>query len=115
MIPCIREKIQKEYVDAWIASWEALRIAIHASHDERNKQQATQLMEQAIMLYESFIREASGRTEFVEQAEVFELMPLNGYERLAFIKMRPGQYACYRQLDELFKETKKRAARLRIQ
>ncbi|HEY9571413.1 MAG TPA: hypothetical protein VIR26_10460, partial [Metalysinibacillus sp.] len=58
-------------------------------------------MEKAIAHYEAFIDDS--------------LLPTNGRERLAFIKARPGQYACYRQLDELYKETKKRIARVRIQ
>ncbi|CAM5187085.1 YpoC-like domain-containing protein OS=Lysinibacillus sphaericus OX=1421 GN=LS41612_14865 PE=4 SV=1 [Lysinibacillus sphaericus] len=44
-----------------------------------------------------------------------EVLPINGVERLTFIKTKPGQYARYRQIDELFKETKKRTARLRLQ
>lgn len=114
MIPFRADRIQKELVDAWYTKWEALCEQIHASHEARDGQ-ALQLMEQGIRLFESFIIEGSakGENETIH-FEQLELMPLNGSERLAFIKMRPSQYACYRQLDELFKETKKRAARLRL-
>lgn len=114
MIPFQMEHIQKEHVESWFAKWEQLREAIHASHDARDGQ-AQQLMEQGIQLFESFIIQGSETDlQEIDGTEEFELMPLNGMERLQFIKMRPGQYACYRQLDELFKETKKRMARLRI-
>lgn len=114
MIPCRAERIQKESVDTWYAKWEALCEQIHASHEVRDGQ-ARELMAQGITLFEMFMIEGSmidGNEEV--PFEQLELMPLNGSERLAFIKKRPDQYACYRQLDELFKETKKRAARLRL-
>jgi len=76
---------------------------IHAAHDARNGE-AKGLMDMAILLFERLVQEVGD-----------EVLPINGVERLTFIKAKPGQYACYRQLDELFKETKKRAARLRLQ
>ena len=97
------EGIAKEKMDAWFAEWQELESKIHVAHDARNGE-AKVLMEQATVLFERFVQEAGE-----------EVMPINGIERMAFIKAKPGQYACYRQLDELFKETKKRAARLRLQ
>lgn len=92
--------LSQESVDTWYEQWQVVAQQIHIMHSERNKEVAVQ-MTQAIAHYEAFIDE--------------ELLPTNGKERLAFIKARPGQYACYRQLDELYKETKKRIARVRIQ
>lgn len=92
--------LSQESVDTWYEQWQVVAQQIHTMHSERNKEVAVQ-MTQAIAHYEAFIDE--------------ELLPTNGKERLAFIKARPGQYACYRQLDELYKETKKRIARVRIQ
>ncbi|MGE7673642.1 YpoC family protein [Lysinibacillus sp. NPDC094403] len=97
------EAIEKEKIDAWFAEWTELEAKIHAAHDARNGE-AKGLMEKAILLFDYLVQEAGD-----------EVLPINGIERLTFIKAKPGQYACYRQLDELFKETKKRAARLRLQ
>ncbi|MDM5247447.1 MULTISPECIES: YpoC family protein [unclassified Lysinibacillus] len=97
------EVITKEKMDAWYEEWTVLEAKIHSAHDARNGK-AKSLMEEAILLFERLVQEAGE-----------EILPINGVERLAFIKAKPGQYACYRQLDELFKETKKRAARLRLQ
>lgn len=98
-----REAITKDQVDAWFAQWTTLQATIHEAHDARNGT-AKDLMEEAIQLFEQLVQAAGD-----------EVLPINGVERLSFIKAKPGQYACYRQLDELFKETKKRTARLRIQ
>ncbi|KFL44535.1 hypothetical protein CH76_01630 [Lysinibacillus sp. BF-4] len=92
--------LAKDKVDAWYAEWQVLEQTIHALHSARDKTVKAE-MEKAIAHYEAFIDDS--------------LLPTNGRERLAFIKARPGQYACYRQLDELYKETKKRIARVRIQ
>lgn len=109
------EAISKEIVDAWFAEWEALEKRIHAAHEARNGE-AKALMEEAIDLFERLlIDSAEGSPVALELDQTYEVMPINGAERLAFIKTKPSQYACYRQLDELFKETKKRTARLRLQ
>lgn len=88
-------------VNEWFAEWEQLQQTIHTLHQERDANVVVH-MTKAIALFENFVTDEN-------------LMPTNGQERLTFVKSRPAQYACYRQLDELFKETKKRAARLRIQ
>ena len=111
MIEVNKDMISKEIVDAWFAQWEALQQAIHAAHEARNGE-AKPLMEQGIAHFEKLLVESAA--DSVSADADFELYPINGKERLAFIKAKPGQYACYRQLDELFKETKKRAARLRL-
>ncbi|TKI63526.1 hypothetical protein FC756_17830 [Lysinibacillus mangiferihumi] len=97
------DAITKEKIDEWFAQWALLEAQIHAAHQARNGK-AKGLMEEAIRLFERLVNEAGE-----------EVLPINGVERLTFIKTKPGQYACYRQIDELFKETKKRTARLRLQ
>ena len=106
-----QEAISKEVVDQWFSEWEKLREQIHAAHAERSKEAAT-LMRQGITHYEQLLLDSAMEKALLE--DDFEVYPINGKERLQFIKMKPGQYACYRQLDELFKETKKRCARLRL-
>lgn len=108
MIEVKKEMITKELVDTWHGEWEALQQAIHAAHTARDGS-AQSLMEHGIALFERLLVDSAAGGE-----GDYELLPINGAERLTFIKMRPGQYACYRQLDELFKETKKRCARLRL-
>ena len=105
--------ISKERVDEWYAKWESLNAEIFAAHDRRDGS-ATEFMLQGIELFESFIVEGSQTDNGFNTQYIYEIMPINGMERFQFIKARPGQYACYRQLDELFKETKKRCARLRL-
>ena len=112
MIEVNEQLITKEIVDAWYDQWQALSAKIHEAHDARNRKLANELMTKGIALYEQLLLDSSD-AGFVGEYD-FELYPINGRERFQFIRMRPGQFACYRQLDELFKETKKRAARLRI-
>lgn len=112
MIEVNKNEISKEKVEQWFAEWQEISPTIHAAHERRDKTAAS-AMEAGINLYENFIAKASNVEAFsVEQQ--YEVLPINAMERMAFIKHRPGQYACYRQLDELFTETKKRCARLRL-
>ena len=114
MFEVIKEQISKERVDEWYEAWESLNAEIHQAHERRDGS-AIALMEQGIELFQRFIIDGSSTTsEQFDENAAYELMPINGNERFQFIKMKPGQYACYRQLDELFKETKKRCARLRL-
>lgn len=114
MFEVLADKIAKEQVDEWYANWEVLNQEIFDAHESRNGS-AKGLMEQGIALFENFILGSSeGDHATFDVQDEYEVMPINGNERLQFIKMKPGQYACYRQLDELFKETKKRCARLRL-
>lgn len=114
MIQVNKQAIQKEKVDPYFEQWEQLSTLIHEAHSERNNQ-ARPLMEQGIALFEKCVLVCSETHEkTMKENEQYEVLPINGMERILFIKARPAQYACYRQLDELFKELKKRLARLRI-
>ncbi len=113
MIFVKKDMISKERVDAWFNEWESLREEIHAAHDRRDGS-ALELMVKGIAHFEQLLIDSAEAEEAFSTDSEYELMPINGMERLGFIKMRPAQYACYRQLDELYKETKKRCARLRL-
>lgn len=115
MITANVDMLTKERVDAWVQQWADMEVDIQALHTARDKAVKEHMLA-AIAHYERFIMDAShtDRTSIVA-GDTFECMPINGTERFLFIQAKPGQYACYRQLDELFKETKKRMARLRIQ
>ena len=112
MIEVNREKISKETIDAWFNSWEQLSEKLHAAHSERLKTETIEYMLQGIASYENLLLNSAAKEATID--DDFELYPINGKERLQFIKARPAQFASYRQLDELYKETKKRTARLRI-
>lgn len=115
MITVKIEHIQKDQVAPFFEQWEKLCTEIYEMHQNRNKEVIV-VMEKGIKLYEQLILFASGQVDStIRQNEQYEVLPLNGMERLQFIKDRPGQFACFRQLDELFKETKKKIARLRLQ
>ncbi|MFC7685094.1 YpoC family protein [Ureibacillus sp. GCM10028918] len=114
MIKVKRESIEKEVVEPYFEQWNELSSHIHKAHDLRNGE-AKSLMDKGILLFENCIVNCSETTsQSINESEEYEVLPINGMERLQFIKTRPGQYACFRQLDELFKELKKRLARLRI-
>ncbi len=114
MISYNPQMIQKEVVDPFFIKWDLLSKQIYEAHDARNGQ-ARELMEIGIKLYEELIYAVSNAdSTSIPINEEFEVLPINGAERSYFIKARPGQYACYRQLEELFKETKKRLARFRV-
>ncbi len=114
MIKAKNEAIQKEKVEPYFEQWSQLSEQIHHAHDQRSGE-AKNLMEKGIALFEQCIIDCSEvEDQSIKESGQYEVMPINGMERLLFIKARPGQYACYRQLDELFKELKKRLARLRI-
>lgn len=115
MIPVSEETIQKELVEPYFQKWEELSQQIHIAHNLRNGE-AEMLMREGITLFENLVLSTSVTTQspMFDTNEQYEVLPINGMERYLFVKVRPGQYACYRQLDELFKEIKKRLARLRV-
>lgn len=84
------------------AEWEELRAHLAILFREKEIKRS-EYMEQGIELLELII----GKVE--------EAAPINFSERFTFIKNNKHNYAAFRQLDELFKETKKKLARLRVQ
>lgn len=82
--------------------WEELRAHLTVLFREKDIKRS-EYMERGIELLEKII----GKIE--------EAAPINFSERFMFIKNNKHNYTAFRQLDELFKETKKKLARLRIQ
>ncbi|MER1999721.1 MAG: YpoC family protein [Lysinibacillus sp.] len=112
MIEVNQEAISKEIIDKWFNEWEAVSEQLNEAHTARDKVLSLELMMKGIAMYDKLLLDSA-----VSEAQVdneFELYPINGRERMQFIKARPAQFASYRQLDELYKETKKRVARLRL-
>lgn len=105
---------QTENVKRIYEEWKSLSEKISNAHKERN-QDVQQLMVHGIRLYEELLASTIKAEEFhIEDLHQFEVLPLNGVERYQFIISRPEHYVSYIQLNELFIETKKKMARLRI-
>jgi hypothetical protein len=106
---------QQENVNVILQQWSSVKERLHHGHELKNKEVHSYMLE-AILLYNKLLVEASGTDGFdANDLNKYEVLPLNGVERYKFIVMHPSHYAAYRQLNELFEETKKKIARLRIQ
>ncbi|HLG27574.1 MAG TPA: hypothetical protein VI423_07295 [Paenisporosarcina sp.] len=106
---------QKEHINAIIQQWSAVKDRIQSAYEQKDKEVHSHML-LAIALYQKLLVEAS-ETDVFDPGELrnYEVLPLNGEERFEFIATQLSHYAAYRQLNELFEETKKKIARLRIQ
>ena len=94
--------------------WALIRKNLHIAFEQRDNH-AQQSMKEAIMLFEKLLVQVSCIDKFeCNDLKQYEVLPLNGVERYAFIAKNPIHFASFRQLDELFDETNKKIARLRI-
>lgn len=108
------EKSQTENVNRMYEEWKSLSEKISNAHKERN-QPVQHFMIRGIRLYEELLVTTIEAEAFqIENLHQFEVLPLNGVERYHFISSLPEHYVSYIQLNELFIETKKKMARLRI-
>jgi hypothetical protein len=107
----LSQKLTKEQTAPFFDKWQDLALTISDLHKQRDKQ-VVEAMEAGIILYKKLLVHCSD-TEAITGAKL--LVPLNGDERLAFIIGKPGSYAAFRQLDELFSEMKKLIAGRRVQ
>ena len=113
MIPFVPEKTPKEGIDNLFCEWEELSEKIRESHTLR-RSGIHEEMQMALSLYEKLLVLVSEVNVFdIKGLCEYEVVPINAKDRYLFVKGSPGKYAAYRQLDELFKETKKKIARLR--
>lgn len=103
----------KERTAPHFEKWDKVKGEIEKLYAEKNKQ-AIVLMEQAIADYEELL--AYGGEELNERTGTYEpiLLPLNGVERFEFIKKRIQSHYAYVQLNALYDETRKKAARLSV-
>lgn len=98
---------QKDQIDCFYQKWEAQRIGIESMYRNQNRQVHEQ-MQQAILNYEKML--TIGGME--QKTGQYRLSPLNGFERLAFVKEKIATRYAFIQLDALYTESKKKAARL---
>ncbi len=102
------QKLTKEQIDPYFLEWARLSAELAYLHERRDKA-TVQAIQSGIETFEQLL----SHCRFALQDDEFE--PLNGSERLSFIKSSARTYAAYRQLDELFSELKKILARKRIE
>lgn len=91
--------------------WDTMKDEIKELYAEQDKQ-AVPLMEQAIARYEQIVSSKGKTFNKAQQVEEYVLDPLNGKERLAFIKARINSHYAYIQLEMLYIELRKKIARL---
>ena len=106
-------RFSKEYLTGHYEKWEAVKEKIERLYDVRDPE-AVKLMGIAINDYTKLleyggkeINERTGKSKYI-------LLPLNGDERFNFIKDRINSHYAHIQLDALYEETKKKAARLAV-
>ena len=106
---------QKDHINVILQQWIAVKDHIQNAYEHKDKDVHSHMLV-AVELYQKLLVEASD-TDVFDSVELknYEVLPLNGEERFEFIVTQPSQYAAYRQLNELFEETSKKIARLRIQ
>lgn len=106
---------QQEHINAVLQQWSFIKEHIQHQFEQKNEDVQSHML-QAISLYNQLLVEVSETNVFeANNVGEFEVLPLNGEERYEFIVTYPSHYAAYRQLNELFEETRKKMARCRIQ
>ena len=106
-------RFSKKHTAAHFEKWDAVQERIETLYQEKNPE-AIKLMENAILDYAELLE--YGGKQLNEQTGEYEevLLPLNGTERFNFIKERIQSHYAHIQLNALYEETKKKAARLSV-
>ena len=106
-------RFDKERITPFFRKWELVNEQIKVYYSVRDPE-AVVLMEEAIQNYSALleyggkeVNERNGKSEHV-------LLPLNGEERFEFVKERINSHYAYVQLDALYTEIRKKAARLSV-
>ncbi|WP_438318521.1 YpoC family protein [Sporosarcina sp. FA9] len=105
--------INMEQLSPFFEQWDSVKERIEACYTKHDKE-AVVLMNEAIYTYMSLLQ-AGGKTNNQRTGESeYILLALNGEERIDFIKKRIASHYAYIQLDTLFLESKKKAARYSV-
>lgn len=105
---------QKEHLSGILSQWSILKEMIQDAFKLKNKGVHEQML-LGIKLYEDLLVQVSESTSFKpDEIQDYEIFPLNGKERYIFIITNSNRYVASIQLNELFDETIKKIARLRI-
>lgn len=103
----------KAYTAPHFEKWDAVKEKIEKLYAEKNSE-AVELMQVAINDYTNLLEYGGQELNERTGKRVAILLPLNGTERLDFIKERINSHYAYIQLNALYDETKKKAARLSV-
>lgn len=101
-------KYSKEALAAFFEPWDAVKEEIAQLYDDKNPEAIVKLTG-AIEQYEQLLAYGG-----LDENRKPMLLSLNGEERLAFIKKQIQSHYAYVQLDALYDESRKKAARLAI-
>ncbi len=105
---------KQEDVNALLQQWSSVKEHIQHGYEQKSIEVQSHMI-QAISLYNKLLVEVSDTEIFdANDMKKYEVLPLNGEERYKFVVTHPSHFAAYRQLSELFEETTKKIARLRI-
>lgn len=91
--------------------WEKEEQEIEQLYKSKNREVHNR-MQHAIQNYETIVSSKGTVFNEAQQREEFVLEPLNGQERLAFIKSRITSHYAHIQLAMLYKELRKKIARI---
>lgn len=105
--------LAKEYLVSYYEKWEAVKDNIEKLYDGKDPE-AIRLMEIAISDYTKLLEYGGKEINARTGKSKYLLLPLNGDERFSFIKDRIKSHYAHIQLDALYEETKKKAARLAV-
>ncbi|MHA6259667.1 YpoC family protein [Sporosarcina sp. CAU 1771] len=103
----------KENIQPFYEKWESVKDRIKLYYDEKDPR-AFDLMNEAIENYTELLTYGGKQIDSRTEKLVDALMPLNGEERFQFVKDRVHSHYSFVQLDALYEESKKKAARLNI-
>lgn len=106
-------RFSKEALADYLAPWEQSKEEIGKLYNDRDCNAAAKLQEM-IVCYEGLLAYGGNGAHPQSGQQQPILLPLNGEERLAFIKKQIHSHYAFVQLDALFDETKKKAARLAV-
>lgn len=93
--------------------WELLKNQLIELFRSKNGTRS-EMMSNGIRLFEDILVKVEHRAFNIEDISMYKIAPLNATERYEFVLHNRNNFAAFRQLDELFKETKKKIAKMRI-
>lgn len=94
-------KLNSFHLNSELEKWDKLKEELILLFKIKEDMSRKVVMEKGMVLLATILEEA-------------EVSPINFKERFEFIKSNLTNYTAFRQLDELFKETKKKIASKRI-
>lgn len=107
------KSIDKELFSPYFKKWEQNREQIELFYNQKDRQ-ALEMMREAILAYDELLERGGKIMDERRGRMVYMLEPLNGEERLEFVKAKISSHYAFVQLDALYTETKKKVARLSI-